>query len=601
MLFTRKIGKLVRGKATPFQVYCACILGALAGSLPGFSQAPALVLLWGLLLLVLNANLLLAGLVTLLAKLLFLLAMPALFHVGRLFLEGPTEGLFRALVNAPVTAYGGFDYYVVPSGQLLGLILGIGIGYYLNKLLRAYRVKMADLEQNSERIAKLRENKLTKAAVFIVLGSGRGKDSYEALLKRKVGNPIRIWGVAVVVIAVAFVYIASDWLASSMATGLVRSNLERINGATVDLESIALDLGGGKVEARGLALADREKLDTNLIQAETLVADVNTADLLRKRFSVDLLTVNGARMGAQRETPGERIGPDDEPAEPLALPDFGTLEDYLQNASVWKERLAQAKSWLRRLSPPTSPEEETTKTSWKSELDRMIAEVGYAHARAAFLTEGSPTFWIRRLEAMNVVAPDVPSGALDIVGENLSTNPPLVPEPPSLSITSSDKRLVAALSLGAAQGGGQTNDLELALRGYSVDAFAEQLKAADSLKGGTMDISVTGAIGSEANDLLAEVAFDGAQARVSGNDLSLDGLSVPIEIKGALDRPAIKIDQDLLKNLALKAGKGKVLDKILEETGGKDSPLSKIGLDKVDWKNLGKKKKKAEEEKPAAD
>ena len=86
MLF-RKIGALIRGKVTPFQIMAACVLGAVIGFLPGWAQAPGLMVLTTLLLIILNANLLVAGLVGLGSRLLSLLAAPLLFKIGRLLFD----------------------------------------------------------------------------------------------------------------------------------------------------------------------------------------------------------------------------------------------------------------------------------------------------------------------------------------------------------------------------------------------------------------------------------------------------------------------------------------------------------------------------------
>ena len=39
-MITRKIGKLIRGKATPTQLMLACVLGSMLGFVPGFAQGP---------------------------------------------------------------------------------------------------------------------------------------------------------------------------------------------------------------------------------------------------------------------------------------------------------------------------------------------------------------------------------------------------------------------------------------------------------------------------------------------------------------------------------------------------------------------------------
>ena len=110
MFLLRKIGKIVRGSATRPQILAASVLGGMLGFVPGFFlpgdlgggflQAPGLILTLFALVLVLDANLAVFGIVTLVAKLVSLAALPLSFAVGRVLLEGPTEGLFRFLVNA---------------------------------------------------------------------------------------------------------------------------------------------------------------------------------------------------------------------------------------------------------------------------------------------------------------------------------------------------------------------------------------------------------------------------------------------------------------------------------------------------------------------
>jgi hypothetical protein len=40
-------------------------------------------------------------------------------------LDGPTQGLFKALINAPVFALFGFDNYVATGALALGLVIGL--------------------------------------------------------------------------------------------------------------------------------------------------------------------------------------------------------------------------------------------------------------------------------------------------------------------------------------------------------------------------------------------------------------------------------------------------------------------------------------------
>lgn len=565
MIVTRKIGTLIRGKTTPFQIYAACLLGGLIGFLPGFSHAPFLMVLWSFLLLVLNANLFLAGIVGLLSKLVLLAAMPLVFALGRLLLEGPTQGLFRLLVNAPVTAYSGLDYYVVAGGQLLAVVLGLVLGFALVRSLNRYRRKMAAMAEGSEKMKAYSAKPWVKVLKFLFLGKGRGKKSYEQLLAVRFGNPIRIWGAAVALVLAAVLVLGFRQLSEPLLTSLAKSNLESANGATVDLESVDLALTEGKLEVLGLAMADAQDLDTNVFESRRIVADVSAADLLRKRFSVDHLVIEDAATGAARATPGSQIGPKPKTDSKVEMPDFDDLEGVLQNGKVWKERLAQAKRWLEQLMASDGEEKAPT---WREELDSRIRTSGYANVKADFLTEGSPTFWIRSLEARGIRSPYFDGAKLDLTGSDLSTHPSLVATPPTLDLVADNDRFETHLSLAGASGTG-SNDLKMSLRDYPVDAFASKLKSSGEppLAGGTMDIDLGGTIGVAASDLLAQVSFDGSTARIGGNPVSLDGVTLPLAIRGPIDSPGVKLESDALEKILLSAGKKKLMDEAAKELG----------------------------------
>src|SRR5688572_4012243 len=121
-MITRQIGKIIRGKATPLQIMMAAILGSMLGFTPGFWEAPGLIVALTLLLIVLNANLGVAAMVGLVAKLVSYALMPISFEVGRVMLDGPTQGVFKAMINAPGTALMGFEHYLTTGAAAVGLV-----------------------------------------------------------------------------------------------------------------------------------------------------------------------------------------------------------------------------------------------------------------------------------------------------------------------------------------------------------------------------------------------------------------------------------------------------------------------------------------------
>ncbi len=274
-------------KPPPFKSYRLLFWECSSVSHPGLLR-PGLIVCWVLCLIILNANLFLAGIVALLGKLCLWITMPIAFSIGRFLLEGPTEGLFKTLVNAPITAYFGLEYYVVPGGQLIALVIGGAIGISMTKLLGSYRRKMMSMEQNSEKMNQWSSKGWVKALKYIFLGSGKGKKSYEELLSKKWGNPIRIPGAIAAILIVALGYFGLKSLSDPFITAAIKGGLETANGATVDLKNAHLDIDEGRIEIDGLALADPENLDTNLFASDRIVADISSADILK---SVSLSTV----------------------------------------------------------------------------------------------------------------------------------------------------------------------------------------------------------------------------------------------------------------------------------------------------------------------
>jgi uncharacterized protein (TIGR03546 family) len=305
-MLTRKIGKLLRGNATPFQIVAACVLGTLLGFAPGFGIAPALVLLWLALLLLVNANLGLALLAAGVGRLLALALVPVSFQVGRVLLDGPTSGLAHAIVNSPVLAWGGLDHYAVAGGQALGLVLGAVAGLVLARMIGGFRRRMLAAQDQPSRVNELAAKPWARFAIWLFFG-GKDKRTWEEKLQRRVGNPVRVWGAALILIGLVGAYLGQRALAGPLPQRGQHAGLERAHRATVDVGGVELALGEGRVAVSGLALADPNALERDLFAADHLELDVDQADFLRRRFHVARVVVSGARSGFERAQPGERI------------------------------------------------------------------------------------------------------------------------------------------------------------------------------------------------------------------------------------------------------------------------------------------------------
>lgn len=575
MLVTRKIGKIVRGKATPAQLALACVLGAMIGFMPGFSTAAGMLIVLVLLLVILNANLAVAAMVGAGSKILSLLIMPVQFEAGRVLLDGPTRSIFEWAINAPVLAWFGFDYYATTGGLALGLIVGVVCAAVLIYALTSLRKKMGTLEEGSERYKRYTSKAWVRFLIFVFIGGKKGKKTYAELAKKKIGLPIRPLGVIFALLVVALLAIGRMFLAEPIVTAVLQKGLERANGATVDVGAATLDISSGRLGASDLAMADRADLSTDLLRARSLQSDIGTRDLLQKRVAFDLIEVADAATGVERARPGVLIGSPSAPRQPPPPPEGQekTLDDYLKQAELWKERLAQVRQWLEHLSrrPDTEPGPGETKgPTLKERLRREIARLGYTRVRASHLVDQAPTALVRELRIHGLTTPKLPDEVLDVTGRWLSTQPWLVEQAPQLELSTRSARIGATVSLGAAARSPGASNVTFTYTGIPADTISQQLTAgAELLAGGTIDVAFEGQIlPGGAVDAPLMVTIRNSTIRLPGaGPTQVEELTLPIRVRGPIDNPRVLLDDQALADALAEAGKAEAARLLREKLG----------------------------------
>jgi uncharacterized protein (TIGR03546 family) len=593
-MITRKISAVIRGKATPFQIVSACVLGALIGFTPTFATAGGLMIALFLLLLILNANLIVALATASAAKVLALLAVPVTFALGQFLLDGPTQPLFRSAVNAPVLALFGFEYYLTTGGIVMGLIFGAVVGFAIVRAVASFRKGMSKLETASPAYKKFTSKRSVRLLTFLLIGKGKGKTSYEDLITKRIGNPIRLVGAGAAVLVVVGLYFAQNALSERILTAALVRGLEQANGATVDLASAHLSLRDHKLTLASLAITDPDNLDTDLFRATTIQADLDTSDLLRKRLTLDHVGITDASNGSKRDRPGVLIKKASKPTPPAPAPGPAgskQLDDYLVQAQKWKDRLERMKELLDRVQGSSEPGDPNQPTGTKSapsadEIRRRIALLGHARVRADHLLEGAPMLLIRSLDAqgVRVESPTLPANArlFDIRAQNISTQPWLVEESADIQVVSRDKQIDLALSLA------QPTVLVAKFTGLNADEVAAALSTPEPLmKGGTLDATLNATIGPGP---LREIAAP-MLVNLHNTRLALSGLgstdvaefSLPITVAGTLANPQILVDEDALATALADAGANELanaLQKELNKALGDVLP-DELGGDKV--------------------
>lgn len=550
-MLSRDLGRMLRGEATPAQVLGACVLGSLLGFLPAPAAAPAAFGLLGALLLLSNVSLPMAGLAFAAGKLLSLALLPLSFALGRVLLDGPTQPLFRAAINAPVLALCGLERYVTSGGLALGLALGLVLGALVNAALARLRRGLAGLDLASPRYRELAGRSWARLLGWALLGA---RDLHWGEPPRRRRGPLRLVGLVVVLLlgaafALAHTALTGPWLASTL-----RAGLERANGATVDLEHASLDLAAGRLELAGLALADPAAPQRDLFRAARLVADVDAADLLRGRLALDGVVVSEAVHGAPRATPGTRRAEPPPPA-PDATGDERTLDDWLRDAQAWRERLAQVRRWIEQLAGPPEPPAGAAGPTLEEQLEQRAARWGYRAVVASHLVEGSPAFLVRDLRVEGLTSTDLPGEVLDLTGANLSTHPALVGAPARLRLAARSGLLEAEVGFADPAG----DPLLFRLRGWPVERFASALQVDGSapLSGGTLDLALEGRwAGGRAGwlDLPLQLALHDTTLQLGGRSQRVSELRLALGLRGPLDNPALSLDDDQLVQALQAAG-----------------------------------------------
>lgn len=577
-MFIRKLGKFIRGSVSSFQIILAVFFGGILAFLPEFGSAPGLYIALFFAVLLLNANLFLLGISFLGLTLLALLLTPLTFQVGVFLLDGPLRGLFKILINGPVTAWFGFEYYLTTGGLILGALVGLVLGAVIANLLRRFQRLMARMEGSSELYQKVSAKVWFRLTMFIFFGGIRGKKSFKQIAEEGTGRGlIRPLGVIVVLLLAGLIFIGGLFLDDKIVREVVRGELEKANGATVDLESFELKPAEGRVTIQGLAFADASNLEKNAFSAGTLQADLGLGDLLAKQFTINSIIVEEARSGNERKVKGQiiqkpRKEKDSKLPEILKKPGEMTVEDIMDQYPIWKQRLTQLKAWLENASQKKEKKMEEG-PSLRERLREQARQLGYSRVVASHLITGKPTLTIESIAVNTFRLADLPDEVFSLKGSFLSTQPNLLEEAPEIDINTQSDRYAFFFQGGNLSAGSGQNQLDFHL----YDLPLQQIKSMAPpsvdipLESGMVDIEAKEAIldGSRL-DIDLGILLQEASVRLENDQiLDLPELSIPARIEGPINQPRLTLDPSTLQNILQKAleekAKGIVEDKVKKE------------------------------------
>jgi uncharacterized protein (TIGR03546 family) len=223
MLITRKIGKLMLGKATPAQLMLACVLGAMIGFVPSFSTSWGLSMTLILAVILLNANLFLTLAVVSLSKLLSLAVMPFSYLIGQALLDSGLGVIFKPMINAPILAFFGLEHYATTGGLVVSIAVGLGLGFTIVRGVKSIRSKLTNMDENSAAFEKWSQKLWVKTLIWLVFG-GKSKGMTERFEKK--GKVIRPLGAVLAVLVLGLTFGLSFFLNDTIVRNQIAAQLQ---------------------------------------------------------------------------------------------------------------------------------------------------------------------------------------------------------------------------------------------------------------------------------------------------------------------------------------------------------------------------------------
>ena len=560
----KKIIRVLLGKATPFQIILSCLLASMLAFVPHFSTAPFLFILIAFLILIFSVNIGLVIIVWAIVKALSFLLVHASFSVGVMLLHSFLQPIFQWLINAPLFAFAGFDIYLVTGGQLLGIIIGLILGFILAHSIKTLRAKGASIQSDKPAYDKWANKLPVKILSWVALGQSIHKIDWATLSAKKTKNPFRITGIILVILIIAAAFMAQSVLQSKMVKHILVQQLEKVNGATVNLASTDIDATAGKITLHGLQLANPNDLNKNLFSADTLTAQISLSNLLRARLVLNDLLVNKAESGDTRKTPGKLyVAPSALPAtKPETQKDKTTetlpqLSQYMKDAKSWQTKLDQIQRLLSFVSGSTDKKEDT-KSPAKNTPQTEATLYGYDKVSAAFLIEKHPTLTISKLTVKTLNVAALPNDPLNIQATNLSTEPSFLNKTPTLNAHSQSGNIGLVLKANQLEHTNQPNELDFHLNKLPTEDIMKNINSKTvDISGGYFNIKTDGLWKQGAPlqvNLPLYVTLINSDIKVANTSTHIDSLPINLTLSGSLNNPSVKIDAgDFLQN-AIKSG-----------------------------------------------
>lgn len=398
--FFRKTIRQLKSDLTPAQIAAGAFFGALAGLTPaglhwGLLFGPAVFFncSMGMFLLAFGA----------LKPVGFLLG-PAAFRLGEAMLGGGVpvaESVVRALAEAPVLAYLGYDRYVVAGAYAMALPAAAVVAAATGLLVRRYRDRISRWIGESAWYRKGMQHRAFRALHWVF--AGRDKELEERKPRFILLRPFRAYMLAAVPLLGVALAVGAGFYAEFAIRDLAGGAVSRALGVRCTFGDIRYAFFGQTLEFTDFQLPDPSDTGRDMVRVGKFHADLHFTDLLRGRFYVEDLRVEDVAFRVVRrddgklnvtELPAAKPSDSASPGERAAWEEFvawlaerGREVDWaeaLQRFAAYREKAAREKEAARKTSPEKRP------------------RLPYDASRRWEFERSAPLVRIERIEARNV-------------------------------------------------------------------------------------------------------------------------------------------------------------------------------------------------------
>jgi len=325
----RNLFKQLKSDLTPTQIAVGVFFGAVAALTPFGLH---LVLVFTLALLV-NCSMAACLLVFGALKPVGFALAGASFNMGVSLLEngdGAFASLIRALCNAPILAYLGFDRYVVAGGIAIALPIALVFAVVFGLVISGYRKKLAPKLADANWFQASMKNPLFRFFKWLI--AGKDKEQQEPKKRFILLKPFRAYMIVFIPLLYVGLTVGGGLYAQAAINGIAAQGLSKSLGVQCTFGKIEYSFFGQRLAFENFQLPDPSNTKEDMVRVGGFEADLGFVSLLSKRLHIEKLAVRDIAANVARKEDGKlnvNELPGAQPKDPAAKSKYDEWTEWM--------------------------------------------------------------------------------------------------------------------------------------------------------------------------------------------------------------------------------------------------------------------------------